>query len=67
MSVDVCCCLLVSHAPQRGLRGVLGMSGRCLEVSEWYSWKSEAIGCVWQVYGFASLAVWSQNTVLAQP
>ena len=36
-------------------------------LSEWGSWKSEAIGCVWGISGFASLAVWSQNTILAQP
>ena len=49
------------------LGGVWGMSGGCLEVSEWYSWKSEAIGCVWGVSGFSSLAVWRHNTILAQP
>ena len=47
--------------------GVWGMSGGCLGVSEWYSWKSEALGCVWGVSGFSVLAVWSRNTILAQP
>ena len=47
LSVCICCFLLVSHDPQRGLGGVLGMSGGYLGVSKWSSWKSEAIGCVW--------------------
>ena len=42
------------------------MSGGCLGVSEWYSWKSEALGCVGAVSGLSVLAVWSQNTILAQ-
>ena len=67
VSVDVSCCLLASHFPQRGLGGVLGMSGGCLEVSEWYSWRSEAFECVWGVSGFSVLVVWSHNAILAQP
>ena len=45
-SVGVCCRLLASHDPWIGLGGVLGMSDGCLGVSERYSWKLEAIGCV---------------------
>ena len=67
VSVVVCCFLLASQAPWRGLGGVWGMSGGFLEVSEWYSWISEALGCFWGVSGFSVLAVWSHNTILAQP
>ena len=35
--------------------------------SVWYSWKSEALGCVWGVSGFSVLAVWSQNTSFEKP
>ena len=38
--------------------GVSGaMSGWCLGASEWYSFKSEALGCVWGLSGFSVLAV----------
>ena len=33
----------------------LGVSGGCLEVSEWHSWKSEALECVWGYLGSHSL------------
>ena len=36
-----------------------GVSGGCLGVSEWYSWKSEALGCFWWVSGFSVLTLWS--------
>ena len=48
---------------------VWGVSAGCLGcvgVSEWCSWKSEALGCFWGVSGFSVLAVWSQDTILAQ-
>ena len=57
-----------------GISFSLGISGGvwedpegCLGVSEWYSWKLEALEYVWGVYGFSILAVWSENTILAQP
>ena len=66
-------CLLASvgicwHVMFMRCRGVIrGMFGGCLGKAEWYSWKSEAHKCVWGVYGFSSLAVWSENTILVQP
>ena len=33
----------------------LGVPGGCLEVSEWHSWKSEALECVWGYLGSHSL------------
>ena len=53
--VVACCCLLASHAPWRGLGGVWGMSGGNQGVSEWYSWKSKALSCVWGFLGSQSL------------
>ena len=70
MSGGVCWHLLSSLAISYSLEmcgGVWGMSGGCLGVSEWYSWKSEALECVCGVSGFSVLAVWSHNTILAQP
>ena len=52
---DVCCRLLTSLAPWRCLGGVWEMSGGYLGVSEWYSWKSKALGCVWVYLGSQSL------------
>ena len=52
---DVCCRLLTSLAPWRCLGGVWEMSGGYLGVSEWYSWKSKALGCVWGYLGSQSL------------
>ena len=63
----VCWRLLACLVPWRDLGGVRGMCGGRLGVSEWKSWKSEALGCVWWVSGFSVLAVWSQNTILAKP
>ena len=67
LSVCVCWRLLASHAPCRGLGGVWWMSGGCLEVSEWNSWTSEALRCVWGVSGFSVLALWSHNTIWHSP
>ena len=47
--------------------GVLGMFGEVSGAFEWYSWKSEALGCVWVVSGFSVPAEWSYNTILAKP
>ena len=55
VSGGVCCCLLASPAPWRCMVGVWGMSGESLGVSEWYSWKSEGLGCVWGYLGSQSL------------
>ena len=41
--------------------------GRCLDVLEWYSWTSEALGCVCGASGFSVPAVWGYNTILAKP
>merc|ERR1719234_1033149 len=43
VSGGVCCCLLASPAPQKCLLGVWRMAGKCLGVSEGYSWRSEAL------------------------
>ena len=59
--------LLACHVPWGYLGGVWEESEGCLGVSEWYSWKLEALEYVWGVYGFSILAVWSENTILAQP
>ena len=53
--VRVCYHLLASPAPWRCLVGVWGMSGGRLGVSEWLSWKSEALRCVWGYLGSQSL------------
>ena len=55
VSIGVCCRLFACCAPRRCLGGVCGMSGGCLGVSEWYSWKSEALGYVSGVSGFSVL------------
>ena len=47
-SVGILCSLEMS-------RGVWGISGGYLGVSEWYSWKLEAIRCVWGLLGSHSL------------
>ena len=57
VSVGVCCRLLASPAPWRCLVGVWGMSGGYLGVSEWYSWKLEALGCVWGYLGSQSCSM----------
>ena len=67
MFLGICCCLLAFHVPRGYLGGVWEESEGCLGVSEWYSWKLEALEYVWGVYGFSILAVWSENTILAQP
>ena len=67
VSIGVCCCLFACPVQWRCLGGVCGISGGCPGIFEWYSWKSEALGCVWGVSGLSVLAVWSQNTILAQP
>ena len=53
--VGICWRLLACFVPWRCLGGVCGISGGCLGVSEWYSWISEALGCVWGVSGFSVL------------
>ena len=55
VSVGICWRLLACFVPWRCLGGVCGISGGCLGVSEWYSWISEALGCVWGVSGFSVL------------
>ena len=68
VSGGVCWHLLSSNGILSSLEmsgGVWRMSGGCLGVSEWNSWKSEALGFVWGVSGFSVLAVWSQSTILA--
>ena len=55
------------HFPNYTL-GVLGFWGfGVLGESELNSWKLEVHKCVWGVYGFSILAVWSENTILEQP
>ena len=46
VSVGLCWRLLACHIPWGCLGGVWGMFGWCLGASEWYSFKSEALGCV---------------------
>ena len=67
VSVGVCWHLLACHVPQRCCGVIRRMFGGCLGEAELNSWKSEAHKCVWGVYGFSILAVWSENTILAQP
>ena len=64
VSVGICCGLLACRVPWRCLGCVYGISGGCmwdiwgcLGVSEWFSWKSEALGFVWGVSRFSFLAV----------
>ena len=66
-SVDICCRLLISWVPWRCLEGVWEVSGGCLGISEWYSWKLEALRCVWGVSGIPVHTVWSRSIFLAQP
>ena len=49
------------------LWGYRGNVWGCLGESELNSWKLEVHKCVWGVYGLSILAVWSENTILAQP
>ena len=44
----------------------LEMSGGCIWVFEWYSWKYMVMGCVWGVSVSSVLAVWNYNTTIAQ-
>ena len=67
MSVGACCGLLASCVYWICLGGVLGMFGEVSGGFEWYSWKLEALGCVWVVSGFSVPAEWSYNTILAKP
>ena len=53
VSFGICCGLLACRVPWRCMGGVCGMSvgclwdiWGCLGVSEWFSWKAEALGCV---------------------
>ena len=64
---DVCWRVLAFYVPQRCYGVIGGMFGGCLGESELNSWKLEVHKCVWGVYGFSILAVWSENTILAQP
>ena len=57
----VCCRLLISWVPWSCLEGVWGISGGCLGISEWYSWKLEALRRVWGVSGIPVLTVWSRS------
>ena len=63
----VCCRLLISWVPWSCLEGVWGISGGCLGISEWFSWKLEALRRVWGVSGIPVLTVWSRSIFLAQP
>ena len=56
VSVGVCCCLLACYVPWGCPGGVWGMSVWCFGASEWYSFKSEALGCVWGLSGFSLLS-----------
>ena len=67
MSVGVWWRMLTCYVPQRCYGVIGGMFGGCLGESELNSWKLEVHKCVWGVYGFSILAVWSENTILAQP
>jgi len=67
MSVGVWWRMLACYVPQRCYGVIGGMFGGCLGESELNSWKLEVHKCVWGVYGFSILAVWSENTILAQP
>ena len=67
MSVGVCWRVLAFYVPQRCYGVIGGMFGGCLGESELNSRKLEVHKCVWWVYGFSILAVWSENTILAQP
>ena len=67
LSVCVCWFLLASCVLWSCLGGIWGVYGGCLMVSEWYVWKSEALTCVWRVYGLSVLAVQSHNTILTKP
>ena len=66
LSVCVCWFLLAACVLWSCLGGIWGVYGGCLMVSEWYVWKSEALTCVWRVYGLSVLAVQSHNTILAK-
>ena len=57
VSGGVCSRLLACCVPWRCLGCVCGMSGGCLGVYEWHSWKSEALGCVWGVSAFSVLTL----------
>ena len=50
VSGGVCCCLLASPAPWKCLGRYLGTIWWVLGVSEWYSWKLDALGCVWVIW-----------------
>ena len=64
VSVGVCCRLL-AYLVSWDVWEVSGkMPGGW---SEWYSWKLELLWCGLGVSGFLALAVWSRNTILAQP
>ena len=67
MSAGACCRLLASCVYWICLGGVWSLFGEVSGVSEWYSWKLEALGCVWVVSGLSVPAVWSYNTILAKP
>ena len=66
-SVVVCWHLDFPGDVLRCLGDVWGISGGCMWVFQWYSWKSEMFGCDFGVSGFSILAVWSCNATLAQP
>ena len=55
VSVGVCYPLLISLAPWRCLGGVWGMSSGYLGLSEWYSWNSKVLWCIWGYLGSQSL------------
>ena len=55
VSVGICCRLMASWVPWRCLGGVWRMSGGCLGVSGWKSWKSEALRFVGVYLGSQSL------------
>ena len=55
VSVGACCRLLTSWVPWRCLGVVYGMSGWCLGVYEWYSWKLEALRRILGVSGIPVL------------
>ena len=67
VSVGICCRLMASWVPWRCLGGVWRMSGGCLGVSGWKSWKSEVLGFVGVYLGSQSLQYGAKTLIWSSP
>ena len=67
VSIGVCCCLFACRVPWRCLWDVCGMSAGCLGGVWGYLRDIHRKQRYLDVFGGIWVAVWSQNTILAQP